>query len=164
MTLLSVTWSSCSRTHRWQLVEGLQQQSFSSHSGMDHGANRDFPGRLVVKNMPCQCGRCKRCEFDSWVGKIPWSRKWQPTPVFLPGDPMDRGAWWATVHGVTKSWTQLSNWAQHQGPDPAVLALEGEVLSTGPPGKSPKITLTQNNPCVKVTYLGHLALNLIACQ
>ena len=84
MTLLSVTWSSCSRTHRWQLVEGLQQQSFSSHSGMDHGANRDFPGRLVVKNMPCQCGRCKRCEFDSWVGKIPWSRKWQPTPVFLP--------------------------------------------------------------------------------
>ena len=27
--------------------------------------------------------------------------------------PMDRGAWWATVHGVTKSWTQLSNKAQH---------------------------------------------------
>ena len=26
---------------------------------------------------------------------------------------MDRGAWWATVHGVTKSWTQLSNYAQH---------------------------------------------------
>jgi len=23
--------------------------------------------------------------FDSWVGKIPWRRKWQPTPVFLPG-------------------------------------------------------------------------------
>ena len=26
-----------------------------------------------------------RCEFDHWIGKIPWSRKWQPTPVFLPG-------------------------------------------------------------------------------
>ena len=25
------------------------------------------------------------------------------------GNPMDRGAWWATVHGVTKSWTQLSD-------------------------------------------------------
>ena len=24
--------------------------------------------------------------FDPWVGKIPWSRKWQPTPVFLPGE------------------------------------------------------------------------------
>ena len=29
--------------------------------------------------------------------------KWQPTPVFLPGDAMDRGAWWATVHGVAKN-------------------------------------------------------------
>ena len=28
---------------------------------------------------------CKRPEFDPWVGKIPWRRKWQPTPVFLPG-------------------------------------------------------------------------------
>ena len=30
----------------------------------------------------CQCGRHG---FDPWVRKIPWSRKWQPTPVFLPG-------------------------------------------------------------------------------
>ena len=27
----------------------------------------------------------KRCGFDHWVGKIPWKRKWLPTPVFLPG-------------------------------------------------------------------------------
>jgi len=27
----------------------------------------------------------RRPRFDSWVGKIPWRRKWQPTPVFLPG-------------------------------------------------------------------------------
>ena len=27
----------------------------------------------------------KRCSFGCWVGKIPWRRKWQPTPVFLPG-------------------------------------------------------------------------------
>ena len=33
----------------------------------------------------CQCGRCKRCGFDPWVGKIPWRREWQPVPVFLPG-------------------------------------------------------------------------------
>ena len=33
----------------------------------------------------CQCKRWKRCGFDPWVGKIPWRRKWKPTPVFLPG-------------------------------------------------------------------------------
>ena len=31
-----------------------------------------------------------------------WRGKWQPTPVFLLGDPMDREAWWATAHEVTK--------------------------------------------------------------
>ena len=36
-----------------------------------------------------------------------WSRKWQPTPVFLPWDPRDGGAWWAAVYGVTQSWTWL---------------------------------------------------------
>ena len=36
------------------------------------------------------------------AGLTPWRRKWQPTPVFLPGSPMDRGAWWATVQGVTE--------------------------------------------------------------
>ena len=29
--------------------------------------------------------RTERCSFDLWVGKILWRRKWQPTPVFLPG-------------------------------------------------------------------------------
>ena len=33
----------------------------------------------------CQCRRHKRCGFDPWVRKIPWKRKRQPTPVFLPG-------------------------------------------------------------------------------
>ena len=31
-----------------------------------------------------------------WVGKSPWRKAWQPTVVFLLGNPMDRGAWWAT--------------------------------------------------------------------
>ena len=33
----------------------------------------------------CQCRRLKRCRFDLWVRKNSWSRKWQPTLVFLPG-------------------------------------------------------------------------------
>ena len=32
------------------------------------------------------CLLCRRPGFDPWVGKIPWRRKWQPTPVFLPGE------------------------------------------------------------------------------
>ena len=32
-----------------------------------------------------------------------WRRKWQPTPVFLPGESKGRGAWWAAVYGVTQS-------------------------------------------------------------
>ena len=39
---------------------------------------------LMVKNLPANAGDVKRCRFDSWVGKIPWKRAWQPTPVFLP--------------------------------------------------------------------------------
>ena len=47
-----------------------------------------FPGAsqvaLVVKNPPANAGDM-RGGFAPWVGKVPWSRKWKPTPVFLPG-------------------------------------------------------------------------------
>ena len=36
-----------------------------------------------------------------------WRRKWQPTPVFLPGESRDGGAWWAAVSGVAQSRTRL---------------------------------------------------------
>ena len=36
-----------------------------------------------------------------------WRRKWQPTPVFLPGESRDGRAWWAAVCGVIQSWTRL---------------------------------------------------------
>ena len=39
----------------------------------------------LCKESTCQCRRHKRCRFNPWVRKIPWSRKWQTTPVFLPG-------------------------------------------------------------------------------
>ena len=38
----------------------------------------------LVKNLPAQCRRHKRCGLDLWVRKIPWRRKWQPTLVCLP--------------------------------------------------------------------------------
>ena len=36
-----------------------------------------------------------------------WKRKWQPTPVFLPGEFQGWGTWWAAVYGVAQSWTRL---------------------------------------------------------
>jgi len=44
-----------------------------------------FCAFLIVqlgKNLPAM----QETGFDSWVGKIPWRRKWQPIPVFLPGE------------------------------------------------------------------------------
>ena len=42
-----------------------------------------------------------------WSGKYPWRRKWQPTPVFLPGNSMERGTWWSIVHSIANTWTWL---------------------------------------------------------
>ena len=41
---------------------------------------------LAVKKPACQCRRCKRCRFNPWVKEISWRRKWQSTPVLLPGE------------------------------------------------------------------------------
>ena len=42
-----------------------------------------FPGGLGGLSV---CLQCRRPRFNPWVGKIPWRRAWQPTPVFLPGE------------------------------------------------------------------------------
>ena len=51
--------------------------------------------------------QCKRPKFDPLVGKTPGRTERQPTPVFCMKNSMDRGAWWATIHGVTKNQTLL---------------------------------------------------------
>ena len=47
----------------------------------------------------------KRHGFYPWVGKIPWRRAWQSTPVFLPGETLGQRSWWTTVkkNEVTRS-------------------------------------------------------------
>ena len=76
---------------------------------------RQHGGKRIWLPM-CQCRRCNRCRFSPLVGRIRWRRKWQPTPVFLPGKP-HRGSWWATVHGVMKSQIQVNThtWASLSG-------------------------------------------------
>ena len=51
---------------------------------------KGFPGGSMVKNPPADAGDIGD-RFNSLVGKIPWRRAWQPTPVFLPGK--SHGQW-----------------------------------------------------------------------
>ena len=61
-----------------------------------------FPCGASAKESSCQYRRCKRHGFDPWVGEIPWSEKWNPTPVFLPRKFHGQEARQAIVHGVEK--------------------------------------------------------------
>ena len=74
---------------------------FSLHPLMNNG----LPRWHSSKESTCQRRRCKRHRFDPWVRKIPWSRKWNPTPIFLPGE--SHGQRSLAVHGVTRSQTWL---------------------------------------------------------
>ena len=65
-----------------------------------------LPWWLSDKESACQCRNRKRFGFDPWVGKIPWSRKWQPAPIILPGKSHRQRS--LAVHEVTKSQMQLS--------------------------------------------------------
>ena len=71
---------------------------------------RLIPWWLGSKEHTWQCRRCKRLGFDPWVGKIPWRRKWPPTPVFLPGESHGQRSLAGLVYGVAKSQTGLSDY------------------------------------------------------
>ena len=89
-----------------------------------------FPGGAVIKESACQCRGCRRHRFDPWVGKIPWRRKWQPTPLFLSGKSINRGTWRATVHGIAKSQTDLATKQQHDHQGEFIQASLTQVLRT----------------------------------
>ena len=58
-----------------------------------------IPGGARGKESACQCRTSKKCGFDPWVRKIPWRRNGNALQYSFLEKPMDRGAWWATVHG-----------------------------------------------------------------
>ena len=59
---------------------------FPTHvPGMD--ISMSWPSAMAQQwRIHLQCRRDKRCGFSPWVWKILWRRKWQPTPIFLPGN------------------------------------------------------------------------------
>ena len=68
---------------------------------------------LVIKNLPAIAADVRRCRFDPRVGTIPRGRHSNPLQCSCLGNPMERGAWGATVHGVTKSQTRLTQCSAH---------------------------------------------------
>ena len=58
-----------------------------------------LPSWCIGKESACQCRRCRRHRLNPWVGKIPWKRECNPLQYSCLENPMDRGAWRATVVG-----------------------------------------------------------------
>ena len=56
-----------------------------------------------------------------------WRRKWQPTPVFLPGESQGRGAWWAAVCGVAQSRARLK-WLSSSSSSSSIFCHKGGVI------------------------------------
>ena len=69
-----------------------------------------LPRWLSSKESICQCRRSRRCRFYLWVGRSPGEGNDNLLKYSYLENPMGSGAWQAAVDGVTKSWTQLSDW------------------------------------------------------
>ena len=65
-----------------------------------------FPGGSVVKNSPASAGDTGSIPG---TGRSPGEGNGNPLQYSCLENPVDGGAWWATVHGVAKSWTRLSD-------------------------------------------------------
>ena len=68
-----------------------------------------FPGGGSDKQLSCQCRRYKRCRSETFPGR----GHGNPLPYSCLEHPMDRGVWWAKVHGVTKIQTWLKQFSRY---------------------------------------------------
>ena len=63
---------------------------------------------LIVRNLPANVGDLRDAGLIPGLGRCPGGMHGKPLQYSCLENPMDRGAWWASVHGVSKSWTRLS--------------------------------------------------------
>ena len=70
-----------------------------------------FPGGAVARNPPANAGDTRDAGSTPGLGRSPGVGNSNPLQFSCLKNPLDRGAWWATVHRVAKSWTQLSDGA-----------------------------------------------------
>ena len=66
-----------------------------------------FPGGASGKNLPANAGDIRDVSSIPGSGRSPGTGNGNPLQYSCMENPMDRGAWWATVHGVSKNWTRL---------------------------------------------------------
>ena len=71
-----------------------------------------FPGSTVVKNPPANTEDTRNVDSIPGSERSPRVGNGKLFQYSCLENSMDRGAWWATVHGVTKSWTRLSTHAR----------------------------------------------------
>ena len=83
-----------------RLVSVLVHIYGGSYSKLDN-----FPGGAVVKNLPTNAGDARHVGSIPGLGRSPGGGNGNPLPSSCLGNPVDRGAWQATVRGVTKSRT-----------------------------------------------------------
>jgi len=67
---------------------------------------KGFSGDSVVKNLPANAGDTVSIPE---LGRSPGEGNGNPLQYSCLENPMDRGVWWAAVHGIAKNWTQLSD-------------------------------------------------------
>ena len=68
---------------------------------------------LVVKNLPANAGDARDSDSIPWLGRSLGGENGNPLQYSSLENPMDRGAWWATVCRIAKSWTQLRQLSMH---------------------------------------------------
>ena len=69
---------------------------------MRYNQTQRLEGQLVTQTVKRICLQCRRPRFHPWVRKLPWRRKWQSIPVFLPGESDGQRSRQATVCGVER--------------------------------------------------------------
>ena len=68
---------------------------------------------LVVKNLPANAGNIRDTGLIPGLGRFPGVGRCNPLQYSCLGNPIDRGAWWAMVHRVSQSRTQLKRLSMH---------------------------------------------------
>ena len=111
--LFAIPWTV---VYQASLSMGFSRQEYWSRLSFPSPGDLPDPGidprspALQADALPSEPpGNTTRMALELMNWKISWRKEWLPTPVFFPGESHDRGAWRATVQGVAKSRTRLSN-------------------------------------------------------
>ena len=104
-----LTHRGCPRKYMGEWMDsGKGIRRFQSNTYLESGASKVV---LVVKNLPANAGNMKDSVSISALERFTGGANGNPLQYSWLENPMDRGIWWATVHGITKSRTELNIWA-----------------------------------------------------